>query len=224
MAATWFSRLNIPFRIIDKRSTKIFTGQADGLQCRTLEMLDSFGIATRLWEESNHMIEICLWNPDAHGVIRRSERIPDTIPGISRFQQVTLHQGRIERFFLDSLKEHGGREVERGVVPLKLSFDERVAEDQNAFPMEVVLEHLSQEEAEQTQNKTPGEASSDGMFRSNLAPDDTAELLSDATANGRAGERETIRPRYVIGCDGAHSWTRQQLGFSLEGEQTDYIW
>lgn len=39
------------------------------------------------------MLEICLWNPDSDGKLRRSDRIPDTIPGISRFQQVVLHQG-----------------------------------------------------------------------------------------------------------------------------------
>jgi len=39
------------------------------------------------------MLEIRLWNPDKDGVIRLSDRIPDTIPGISRFQQVVLHQG-----------------------------------------------------------------------------------------------------------------------------------
>lgn len=28
----------------------------------------------------------------------------------------------------------------------------------------------------------------------------------------------------MIGCDGAHGWTRRQLGFQMEGEQTDFIW
>lgn len=32
MAATWFARTGIKCRIIDKRSNKIFAGQADGLQ------------------------------------------------------------------------------------------------------------------------------------------------------------------------------------------------
>jgi phenol 2-monooxygenase (NADPH) len=42
--------------------------------------------------------------------------------------------------------------------------------------------------------------------------------------NGKAGMKETVRPKYMIGCDGTYSWTRKQLGFELEGEQTDYIW
>jgi len=28
----------------------------------------------------------------------------------------------------------------------------------------------------------------------------------------------------MLGADGAHSWVRNQLGFNLEGESTDYIW
>ena len=75
------------------------------------------------------MLEINLWNPDESGVIRRSDKIPDTIPGISRFQQVVLHQGRIERFFLDTIQECGGNTVERGVVPTKLTIDESLVDD-----------------------------------------------------------------------------------------------
>ncbi|KAG9236178.1 FAD binding domain protein [Amylocarpus encephaloides] len=225
MAATWMARCGIRARIIDKRGTKIFNGQADGLQCRTLEIFDSFGFADRVWKESNHMLEICLWNPDADGNIRRSDRIPDTIPKISRFQQVVLHQGRIERFFLDSLKEHSDITVERGVLPEALIFDESLAEDVDTYPIDVTLQHLSEEELNPDQSQaTNGTAKSDGLFRSNISADDTDDLLNRASQNAKTGTRETIKAKYMIGCDGAHSWTRRQLGYKLEGEQTDYVW
>ena len=35
---------------------------------------------------------------------------------------------------------------------------------------------------------------------------------------------ENIKGKYLIGRDGAHSWTRRQLGFQMEGEQTDFVW
>lgn len=41
---------------------------------------------------------------------------------------------------------------------------------------------------------------------------------------GTEGMLETIRAQYLVGCDGAHSWTRRQLGFSMEGDQTDFVW
>lgn len=171
------------------------------------------------------MLEICLWNPDTSGKIRRSDRIPDTIPFISRFQQVVLHQGRIERFFLDSLKEHSDIRVERGVLPQSLTFDESQAEDLDAYPIEVTLQHLSDEEANPEQSKATKEnVKSDGLFRSNMATDDTEELLSRAGKNEKEGMTEKVRAKYMIGCDGAHSWVRRQLGYKLEGEQTDYIW
>lgn len=58
MLAAWMARCGINTRIVDKRSTKIFSGQADGLQIRSLEIFDSLGFADRAWKEANHMIEV----------------------------------------------------------------------------------------------------------------------------------------------------------------------
>ncbi|KAF4167690.1 hypothetical protein CNMCM6936_004535 [Aspergillus lentulus] len=225
MLANWMSRLGIKTRIVDKRSTKVFSGQADGLQCRTLEIFDSFDFAHRAWRESNHMLEICLWNPDKDGIIRRSDRIPDTIPGLSRFQQVVLHQGRIERFFLDSIKEHSNITVERGVMPTSFEFDASKAADVDDYPITVTLRTLTEEEATPKQQQaTNGAAVSDGLFRSNLSPDDTDDMLRAAELDSRANQTQVVKAKFMVGCDGAHSWVRRQLGFKLEGDSTDYIW
>lgn len=58
MLAAWMARCGINARIVDKRGTKIFSGQADGLQLRSLEIFDSLGFADRAWKEANHMIEV----------------------------------------------------------------------------------------------------------------------------------------------------------------------
>jgi len=152
-------------------------------------------------------------------VIRRTDRIPDTIPGISRFQQVVLHQGRIERFFLDSFKESSNIEIERGVLPEELELDHSESENDHAYPIKVKIRHLDNDEATPAQN---GTNISDGLFRSSLAKDDTDDLI--CKSRGREGSTEIIRTKYMIGCDGAHSWTRKQLGFQMEGEHTDFIW
>lgn len=173
------------------------------------------------------MLEICLWNPDRNGNLRRSNRIADTIPGISRFQQVVLHQGRIERFFLDSIRQHSDITVERGALPTSFSFDESKARDAAEYPITVALKTLSDEEStpqQQQQHTTNGTPVSDGLFRSNLAPDDTDDMLRAAASNGRANQTEEVKAKFMVGCDGAHSWVRKQLGFKLEGDSTDYIW
>ena len=56
MLGLWLSRLGVATRIVDKRTAKVFSGQADGYQVRTLEILDSFGIGERVWKAANHMI------------------------------------------------------------------------------------------------------------------------------------------------------------------------
>ncbi|KAJ5910500.1 hypothetical protein N7504_005143 [Penicillium tannophilum] len=233
MLANWLSRFDIRTRIVDKRGSKVFNGQADGLQCRTLEILDSFDFAHRAWRESNHMLEICLWNPDEHGCLQRSDRIPDTIPGISRFQQVVLHQGRIEQFFLDSIKEHSNIRVERGVLPTTFDFDETKASDFEDYPISVTLRTLSEEDSTPQQRQTHQKLADgqqavieDGLFRSNLVADDTDNLISAAEAKDSRNENEveTIKAKFMVGCDGAHSWVRRQTGFTLEGDSTDYIW
>jgi 2-polyprenyl-6-methoxyphenol hydroxylase-like FAD-dependent oxidoreductase len=58
MMAAWMARCGINARVVDKRGTKIYSGQADGLQIRSLEIFDSFGFADRVWKEANHMIEV----------------------------------------------------------------------------------------------------------------------------------------------------------------------
>ncbi|KAI3392008.1 hypothetical protein diail_6335 [Diaporthe ilicicola] len=223
MAAAWMAHCGVKTRIVDKRNAKIFSGQADGLQCRSLEIFDSLGFGDRAWKEANHMIEICMWNPGQNGVIRRSDRIPDTIVGLSRFQQIVLHQGRIERFFLDNIKKHskGSIKVERGVLPASLSIDESSLGREDAYPVKVELQHLSEEESTPKQ-QVSGSKATDGLFRSSLnQEDDEEELIKHGS---RAGEREVVHAKYVIGCDGARSWTRRQLGFELQGEATDFIW
>ncbi|KAH7174281.1 FAD binding domain-containing protein [Fusarium flagelliforme] len=224
MAAAWMAHCGINARIIDKRNTKIFCGQADGLQCRSLEIFDSLGFADRVWKEANHMIE----NPGPDGIIRRSDRIPDTIVGLSRFQQVVVHQGRIERFFLDNIKKYSKDQikVERAILPEAVDIDKSQLESPEAYPVTVKLRHLTDEEATPPQQATASKnQASDGLFRSNLVFDD--EVDNDSVlrqAQARDATSETIHAKYVIGCDGARSWVRSQIGLELQGEASDMIW
>ena len=152
-------------------------------------------------------------------MIQRTDRLPDSIPGLSRYHEVVLHQGRIERFFLDSLNEYSKIQVERGVLPEELSLDRANLEGPDAYPIKVKLQHLDNHEVMSAQNMTN---IPHGLFRSNLTKDDTDDLLRRNKA--RQSSSETVRTKYLIGADGAHSSTRRQLGFIMEGEQTDFIW
>ena len=42
--------------------------------------------------------------------------------------------------------------------------------------------------------------------------------------DGHKGELQTIRAKYVVGCDGARSGVRQAIGLSLKGESANHAW
>ncbi len=64
------------------------------------------------------------------------------------------------------------------------------------------------------------------------APDAVAGGASDHSVTarferqdaGHEGQVETIRARYVVGCDGARSAVRQSMGLSLKGDSANHAW
>lgn len=117
------------------------------------------------------------------------------------------------------MKQYSDIEIERRVLPEELELDHSTSENYDAYPIRIKIRHLDDDEATPVQNNT---SVPDGLFRSSLAKDDTDDLIHKSREKG--GSTETIRAKYMIGCDGAHSWTRRQLGFTMDGEQTDFIW
>lgn len=179
------------------------------------------------------MLEVNFWNPGPEGRIRRHHRVPDNVAGLSRFTEAVLHQGRMEGFFLDAISaSYPGPsasgpashriQVERMVIPTSLHIDEANIDDDDAYPVTVTLRHLTEEEATPTQRLSN---LSDGLFRSNLASEDVTPEKEKSKVRNH-GREETVRAKYVVGCDGAHSWTRKTLGkeFEMHGEMTDSIW
>lgn len=135
-----------------------------------------------------------------------------------------LNQGRIERFLLDSIQQHSDLQVERGVIAESFEYDDEVEEDSNGYPITVKLRTLSDEEANPLGlpiNETNNAATS-GLSRGSLLPDDWNELIAKSKA--KQTKTETVKAKYLIGCDGAHSWTRKQVKIPLEGSTTDHIW
>lgn len=98
-----------------------------------------------------------------------------------------MHQGRIERHFLDSIREtsEGNVKIERGLLPESLELDESKAEDTEAYPVTLKIRHLSEDEATPAQF---GHKVSNGLFRSALT---TAED-DDAAFKLPEGVSETI--------------------------------
>ncbi|KAF9891621.1 hypothetical protein FE257_003632 [Aspergillus nanangensis] len=218
MAALWLARLGVNTRIIDKRSTRIFTGQADGLQPRVLEVFETFGFVDRALKEVSVGYEACYYEPDENGTIHHVETRPEGIPGLSRFNGSVVHQGRIETWLSEAISEFsdGALRVERPVLPVALDIETTPADggSSSAYPVRVVLQKLPDDEAMPEQY---GHKVQNGLYR---------QFEGDQERNGPSIhlEQEVVRAKYVIGCDGAHSWVRKQLDIEHRGDTSDFVW
>ena len=134
----------------------------------------------------------------------------NTIPGISRFPcGVLLAQHRIEAVLLDEIQKHSAVEIQRNVIPTSMDIDTCQMLSFGSHAVIVKLREASQE------YRGPG---------SNGADQTQPRQRKRSKVEESPISQETVRAKYVIGSDGAHSWTRAQLDFHMEGEQTEYVW
>ncbi|PYH95246.1 2-polyprenyl-6-methoxyphenol hydroxylase [Aspergillus ellipticus CBS 707.79] len=189
MAATWMARTGIKTLLIEKKPGRTLAGHADGLESRTFEILNSFGLGESIWMESNRTIDVCLWSRSRES-LRRDSVSPNHIPGLSRFQEATLGQGRIEEHLLNFVRPHANVEIEWETIPISLDISHDKADDLNGYPVELRTKSYVTEADEESRDIRKGPT------------------------------ERIIQAKYLIGCDGAHSWVRKRLDLALEGDHT----
>ncbi|GME46296.1 Phenol 2-monooxygenase [Neofusicoccum parvum] len=145
-AATWLSRYGVPFRLLERRSGPLKTGQADGVQCRTVEVFESFGISEELLKEAYHVLEVTFWAPkegegagESAGIVR-TKVTADTPAGLSHLPHVILNQARINELMIGAMRRFGGPDIDYGYEVRGVKVDEAVAADPDAYPVSVVAE------------------------------------------------------------------------------------
>lgn len=146
-AAAWLAICGIKsFKILEKRDGPIEMGQADGVQCRTVEVFESFGIAEELLREAYHVLEVAFWSADGKGGIHRTSRTADTQPGLSHQPHVILNQARINGLLLELMQRNGGREVEYGYTVKSVQVDPSLVDDPSANAVTVIAEKAGKDE------------------------------------------------------------------------------
>lgn len=109
---------------------------------------------------------------------------------------------------MDYVKARKHVEVKRETMPASLDIDYETIDNHDAFPIRVNLENVLYGP------KTP----LDGI---DTPYSEISEPQSDDSGYSAA---RTVEAKYILGCDGAHSWLRKQLGLRLEGESYDDSW
>ncbi|KUI72182.1 3-hydroxybenzoate 4-monooxygenase [Cytospora mali] len=147
MAALWLAKYGVSFRVLERRDGPLVIGQADGVQTRSVEIFESFGILDPLIRQSYHMMETAVWAPDPDlplvageaegGGLKRQQYIADVNTKISHQLPVVLHQGRIQELIINEMLKRGGPEIEYGYDVKDVDIDAGKAADPNAYPAKV---------------------------------------------------------------------------------------
>jgi phenol 2-monooxygenase len=139
-AAIWLARYGINFKLLERRDGPLEIGQADGVQCRTVEIFESLGISEPLLKESYHVLEIAFWTELAESAGITLERTkPDTEPGLSHQPHVILNQARINGIMIDEIRRlRNNRDdgIEYGCQVESVAMKEAENKD---YPVEVVF-------------------------------------------------------------------------------------
>jgi phenol 2-monooxygenase len=156
-AATWLAIYNVPFTILERRPGPLEIGQADGVQCRTVEVYESFGLSEDLLREAYHILEVCFWGNDdsveskeKRGIKRKSRSL-DTEKGLSHLPHVILNQARMNGLMLGKMesiqkeKESLGK-VKYGWTIKDVHLDSSKKDGLDAYPCRVTAEKDGKEE------------------------------------------------------------------------------
>ncbi|KAF2202744.1 hypothetical protein GQ43DRAFT_470638 [Delitschia confertaspora ATCC 74209] len=137
--STCLARWGYKIKHIDNRPEPTPTGRADGIQPRSLDLLRNMGLKRQIMAyEPAKVYEVAFWDPAASGIHRTGTwaSCPKFIDARYPFTTL-LHQGMIERVFIEDIEKHGGK-IQR---PWTITDFENDGKDAN-YPVQVSLAHV----------------------------------------------------------------------------------
>ncbi|WP_316013171.1 FAD-dependent monooxygenase [Roseobacter sp. HKCCA0434] len=124
--------------IVDMASGPLLFGRADGISCRTIEIMEAFNSSEMVVKETYQLKQNTFWEPDPDNPthIRRKEKIADARAGLSEFTHGIVNQARLHELLIDGmansvsgLRPHYSREL------LDLRIEESLTQDLDAYPI-----------------------------------------------------------------------------------------
>lgn len=133
--------------IVDMAPGPLLFGRADGISCRTIEIMEAFNSSEMVVKESYQLKQNTFWEPDAKNPdnIRRTEKITDARAGLSEFTHGIVNQARLHELLIDgmrnsitNLEPHYSREL------VDLIIDENLTQDLAAYPITATFKRIDE--------------------------------------------------------------------------------
>ncbi|WP_322994639.1 FAD-dependent monooxygenase [Castellaniella sp.] len=134
---------NIKTCIVEQKSGPMLFGQADGISCRTMEIMEAFNSSELLVKEAYQLHQNAFWEPDAQNPqqIKRTHKVADARLGLSEFTHGVVNQARLHDILLDGMAHsvthlvpHYNRRL------LELVVDQSLTQDLDAHPITATFE------------------------------------------------------------------------------------
>jgi hypothetical protein len=153
MLSTCLARWGYRIKQIDKRPEPTKTGRADGIQPRSLDLLRNLGLKPAIMAHAPAKVyEVAFWDPSSteSGIVRTGTwaSCPSFIDARYPFTTL-LHQGMIERVFIDDLQKNG-TSIDRSWTIKGFRTNEK---EDAEYPVEVDLEHVDGTQSETVRTK-----------------------------------------------------------------------
>ena len=125
--------------IVERDPKNIAKGKADGINTRTMEMFQAYGIAEKVKRESYWVNQTNFWIPDPEnpGQIKRFGRVQDVADDSSEMPHILINQARLHQLFLDVMANSPSRLAPDYNWSVK---DLTVDPDAEEYPVTVTLE------------------------------------------------------------------------------------
>ena len=169
--------------ITDMTPGPLLFGRADGISCRTIEIMEAFNSSEMVVKETYQLKQNTFWEPDPENPshIKRTEKIADARGGLSEFTHGIVNQARLHELLIDgmansvsNLRPHYSREL------VELTVDEALTQDINAYPITATFKRTDEAGADKSETiKARFAIGSDGA-RSRVRKSLDIQLIGDS--------------------------------------------
>lgn len=140
--------------IVDQEPGPLLFGRADGISCRTMEIMEAFNSSEMVVKETYQLRQNAFWEPDAENPehIKRTHKIADARLGLSEFTHGIVNQARLHELLLEGMKNSITNLVphySRSLV--KLDIDSSLTQDLDAYPITATFERKDEAQAGKTE-------------------------------------------------------------------------
>ena len=135
--------------IVDREPGPLLFGRADGISCRTMEIMEAFNSSEMIVKETYQLRKNAFWEPDPDNPdhIKRTHKISDARIGLSEFIHGIVNQARLHELLLDGMKHSvTGLEPHYSRKLLTLDIDQSLTHNLDAHPITATFERLDDDQ------------------------------------------------------------------------------